>query len=150
MVKEILNNKWLELISRWTLGLVFIYASSHKIVDPAGFAKIIYGYKLFPVEIINLLAIMLPYIELISGLALITGFWPRSAAIIINGMLFAFIVAISINLIRGHDFDCGCFSLGNQKQSLTGGQLLVRDIIWFFIGLFIIFFNQKRKYSITD
>ncbi len=150
MDKKNLNNKWMELIARWTLGLVFIYASSHKIVDPAGFAKIIYGYKLFPVEIINLLAIILPFIELVSGVALLTGFWPRSAAIIINGMLFAFIVAISINLIRGHEFDCGCFSLGNQKHSLTGGQLLVRDIIWFFIGLFIILFNQKRKYSITD
>lgn len=150
MKKKFLHNSWVEFIIRWCLGLIFIYASFHKIADPAGFAKIIYGYSLFPGEIINLLAIVLPFIELVAGIALVSGFWPRSAAIIINGMLAAFMIAIAINLIRGHEFDCGCFSPGSNGQLLTGEQLLVRDIVWFSLGLFIIVFNEKRKYSVTD
>ena len=150
MINNILKNPWLELILRWTLGVVFIAASFHKIIDPAEFARIIYGYKLFPGEVINSLAILIPFIELTCGIALVLGVWPRSATIIINCMLFAFIVAISINLIRGHEFDCGCFSFGDQQQSLTGVDLLVRDIIWFIAGLFLIFFKQKRKLSLTE
>lgn len=149
MIKNILNNPWVEVVLRWILGAVFIVASFHKIIDPAGFAKIIYGYKLFPSEVINFFAILLPFIELTCGVALVLGIWSRSAAIIINGMLLAFIIAISINLIRGHEFDCGCFSFGGQQQSLSGPELLFRDLIWFIIGLFMIFYRQERKITIT-
>ena len=103
---SIKTNSWIELAARWILGLTFIYASFHKIISPADFAKIVYGYALFPEALINLIAIMIPFLELIAGLALIIGFYPRSAAIIINGLLVAFIVVLSINLVRGHEFDC--------------------------------------------
>ncbi len=146
-ILNILNNKWLEIGCRWSLGAVFFYASFHKIVDPAGFAKIIYGYGLFPEELINLMAIVLPFIEMVCGLSLITGIWSRATAIILNGMLMSFIIAISINLVRGHEFDCGCFSLNNGKQSPTG--LLIRDIIWFILGIIVIFYKSERKYAVT-
>ncbi len=149
MIKKLMANAWVELLLRWILGAVFITASFHKIIDPAAFAKIIYGYKLFPSEVINFFAILLPIIELTCGIALVLGVWPRSAAIIINGMLLAFIIAISTNLIRGHEFDCGCFSFGDGQQTLTGFDLLIRDLFWFSTGLFLIFFKQKRKFSIT-
>ncbi|MCP4106511.1 MAG: DoxX family membrane protein [Desulfobacteraceae bacterium] len=139
------DNNWAELAARWFLGITFIYASYHKITDPASFAKIIYGYGLVPGFLINLLAIVLPFLELVSGAALIIGVYPRSAAIIVNGMLFVFIVALSVNLIRGHEFDCGCFSFGKTE---SGAQLLMRDIIYFVFGLQVIFFNKSRRWCI--
>ena len=42
------NNTWFELVVRWFLGTIFLYASIHKIASPEQFAKIIYGYYLFP------------------------------------------------------------------------------------------------------
>ena len=36
-----MGNSWIELASRWILGLIFIYASFHKIISPAEFAKIV-------------------------------------------------------------------------------------------------------------
>ena len=39
---------WVELAGRWFLGITFIYACSHKILAPDYFAKIVYGYYLFP------------------------------------------------------------------------------------------------------
>ncbi len=135
----------MELTARWILGLTFIYASYHKIIAPADFAKIIYGYDLFPQDFINLIAIILPFVELVSGLALILGIYPRSAVTIINGMLLAFIIVLSINLIRGHEFDCGCFSVQKTGYLSSAASILVRDIIYFAIGLQIFLYGGVRK-----
>lgn len=146
--QALISNSWIELAARWILGLTFIYASLHKILSPADFAKIVYGYNLFPVVLINLIAIILPFLELIAGLALIFGIYPRSAAIIINGLLLAYIVALSINLIRGHEFHCGCFSAGEDGHTETPEMTIVRDIVFFILGLLVILFSGIRKMSI--
>jgi len=140
-----MKNNWIELAVRWFLGMTFIYSSYHKIIDPAHFAKIVYGYYLFPDISINLIAIVLPFLEFFSGAALVMGIYPRSAALIIIGMLFTFIVAISINLFRGVEFDCGCFSFGEAGYALSAGQLLIRDMIYFVFGLQVLFFDRRRR-----
>ena len=119
------------------LGIVFIYSSFHKIEDPAGFAKIIYGYGLFPGFSINLLAITVPFIELTAGFCLVFGLFPRSAVIIINTLLLLFIISIAFNLLRGHQFDCGCFSLAEAgDQTLLNVFSLFRDIVLFGAGVY--------------
>ncbi len=148
-MKNILQTSWIEFAARWILGLTFIYASYHKILAPADFAKIVYGYDLFPNGAINLIAIVLPFIELITGLALILCIYPRSAALIINGMLVAFIVVLSINLIRGHEFDCGCFSTNEAGAFSSAESTVVRDIIYLILGLQIFLFNGMRKVCIS-
>lgn len=139
-----------ELAARWLIGGVFVYASVHKILDPENFAKIIYGYYLFPGFSINLIAILLPFIELFAGLALVLGIYPRSAALTINGMLLAFIFAIAFNLARGHQFDCGCFSFGDRGYTYSALQLLIRDVILFVLGLQVLFFSRRRKWCIRQ
>ena len=91
-------NGWLDLVLRWLLGGLFVLASAHKIMDPAAFAKIIYGYDLFPAAAINLIAIILHYIELTAGLALITGVYPRAAAVILSGLLLGIGLAQLLHL----------------------------------------------------
>ena len=145
-----LNNSWLELIIRWVLGLVFIYAGFQKMIDPAAFAKIIFGYDLFPGNLINLAAIILPYIELISGVALIAGIYTRGAALIINGLLFSFILILTINLIREVSFDCGCFSTEITGSAISPESLLVRDVIAFVFGMQVLFFKKQRKGSLMQ
>ncbi len=141
----LLDNSWLELTIRWVLGLIFIYASLQKIIDPAAFAKIIFGYDLFPGGIINLAAVILPYVELISGIALIAGIYTRSAALVINGLLFCFILILTINLIREVSFDCGCFSTEITGSALSPESLLIRDIIAFIFGMQVLLFRNPRK-----
>ena len=142
---KILINSWIELAARWLLGATFIYASYSKILAPAVFAKIIYGYGLFPAILINLFAIMLPFVELTAGLALIIGFYPRSAALIIDVMLLAFIISLAINVIRGHEFDCGCFALDANSQSTFSGPLLTRDLVYFALGIYVFFYGNSRR-----
>ena len=135
----------LEMVARWVLGLTFIYASYHKIITPAQFAKVIYGYELFPAAVINLVAIILPFLELVTGIALILGIYPRSAALIINVLLIGFIVLLSVNLIRGHEFDCGCFAFKEYGQASNNRSLILRDIVYLLLGLHILFFKNTRK-----
>lgn len=149
-LRSFFKNSWIELIARWILGITFIYASYHKIISPGDFAKIIYGYDLLPDVLINLIAIILPFVELFSGLALILGIYPVSAVLIVNGMLLTFIIALSINFVRGHEFDCGCFSFGKTGYSSSVLQLLVRDIMYFFLGLQVFFYNRFRRWCIRQ
>jgi len=140
------SNGWLDLALRWLLGGLFVLASAHKIMDPAGFAKIIFGYDLFPPEAINLIAIILPYVELTAGLALILGFYPRAAAVILSGLLLAFILAIAINAARGHVFDCGCFSSGEAALwQNSPGWMLGRNVLLLLMGWSIAVFRGRRK-----
>jgi len=144
-IKKVFDNSWIELIFRWILGITFIYASYSKIISPGDFAKIIYGYALFPEVTINLIAIILPFIELVSGLALIIGIYPRSAVLIVNCMLLAFIILLSINLMRGHEFNCGCFSLKETGYINAPGKWIARDIIYFLLGLQVFLYGRCRR-----
>lgn len=144
-LKHLFNNNWLEIACRWILGITFIYASYYKILSPADFATVVYGYNLFPEISINLIAIILPYVELISGLSLILGVYPRSATLIINGLLVAFIVVLTINLIRGHEFDCGCFSPHETGHETSPTRMVGRDVIYLLLGLQVFLFGGERK-----
>jgi len=145
LLRKMLDKPWFEFSVRWILGITFIYASWHKITGPADFAKIIYGYQLVPDYLINLIAIFLPFVELFTGIALISGIYVRSSSLIILCMLFFFIVAISINLIRGHEFDCGCFSPNKAGYFNSVQLLLFRDLIYFILGIYLILYSGSRK-----
>ena len=143
------NSIWVEFVARLLLGATFIYASYHKILAPAEFAKIVYGYGLFPGELINLIAIVLPFVELIAGFALVLGFYPRSAAMIIMAMLILFILILSINIARGYEFDCGCFSVNKLFPTESPWITIARDIVLLFLGAYIIQFKKNRNRILT-
>lgn len=145
---HILQNSWLELALRWILGATFLYASYGKIVSPADFAKIIYGYGLFPPLLINLFAIIVPFLELVIGLALILGIYPRSAALVVNGLLMAFIIIISINLIRGHEFNCGCFAFRNSGSQISTSSTILRDMVFLALGFQVFFYRRARRWCV--
>ena len=115
------------------LGIVFVIAAIPKIVDPPGFAHMIYNYRLVPGGLVNAAALVMPWVELFAGLALILGVWRREAAILVGIMLLVFIVAIGVNLARGHAVDCGCFnvkSAGRSREELLSDMrwVLIRDV----------------------
>src|SRR5204862_7421028 len=76
-----------------------------------GFAHMIYNYKIVPGPLVNLMALTMPWIELLVGLGLVLGIWRRTSAILTGMLLVSFIAAISFNLAREHPVNCGCFDL---------------------------------------
>jgi uncharacterized membrane protein YphA (DoxX/SURF4 family) len=126
--------KLLEWALALGLGAVFVYASLDKILEPAAFARIIYHYQLIgpsrelgPLPA-NLLAVTLPWVELLTGLLLASGFWRREAAALAALMLLMFVAAVGAALWRGIDIEnCGCFSVSGKGRR-AGASLLVADV----------------------
>ena len=115
MVK-ILSNKYFLLLLRLLLALVFIFAAIEKIAAPENFAVSIANYKLLPAEFINIPAIVIPWIELISGLLLLLGISVKENSAIITFLLVVFTITIIISLFRGLNIDCGCFGTTYGEQ----------------------------------
>ena len=128
-----------EWILRCVLGGLFIVAALPKISDPMALARIIDGYAILPDSFIDPMAHILPWFEISAGVSLVLGIFPRIGLYAINSLLAVFIVAITINIMRGHQFDCGCFSVaGHQTNPLSAFWLLLRDCVMVFVGLFLL------------
>lgn len=124
----------LHVLVGWALGGLFLYAAYDKILHPADFARIVYHYQLVgPSQWVgpwaaNLLAVTLPWIEVVLGLALVTGVWRREAAAVTGALLVVFVVAVSAALARGIDLEnCGCFSVGGEGRA-AGIKLILGDL----------------------
>jgi uncharacterized membrane protein YphA (DoxX/SURF4 family) len=118
---------WVTVRAQIALGAVFVAAALPKLADPPGFAKAIWNYQLFPAWSIHPSALVLPWLELLCGLALCLGLWTRAAAAWLAALLLAFTLALSINLARNHPVDCGCFRTDERVR--TERERLV-DLRW--------------------
>ena len=111
MQRSWLTSEWLTIRVQLALGAIFVVAAWPKIADPPSFAHMIYNYRILPGALINFSALVMPWVELLCGLALIIGVWTRAARTIIALLLLTFMTAIAINLARGNAIDCGCFDV---------------------------------------
>ncbi len=131
----------LSLCFRMILGVVFLYAGIVKIIDPAGFALAISNYRILPDILVNAVAIVLPFLEVFAGAALIAGIVIPGSSLVVTGLLLIFFCALFISLVRGLDISCGCFSTSYRADPVTW-LYLVRDGTLIFMGGFVFFFDQ--------
>ena len=117
-----LLSPWLTVRVQFLLAAFFVVAAVAKIADPPGFAHEIHNYKLLPAAAVNAFALVLPWLELLTGAALFLGLWRREAAGLLGVLLLVFMGALSINLARKHPVDCGCF--GTSKVESTESERL--------------------------
>lgn len=130
-MRRLIDNDLLTLASRLIVGVTLIYAALYKIIDPAAFAKSIWYYHLVPGSLINLMALILPWLEVICGLALILGVWYRGAVLWSNLLMIVFIAALASTIARGLSIDCGCFKAGKSATEPAWNSL------WFDIVLLV-------------
>ena len=128
-----LTHPWLTVRTQIALGVFFVVAALPKVADPPSFAHMIYNYRILPGPLVNAAALVLPWAELLMGLALICGIWRRTAALLVGALLLVFIVAISVNLLRGNAIDCGCFDVADAGKSVAERihdmwMVIVRDV----------------------
>jgi len=142
-VRLILDNDYLTLVSRLLVAAVFIYASIYKIIEPGLFARAIWYYHLVPGVLINLMALILPWLELLVGLALVFGFLYRGAVVWVNIMMVVFIIALAATIVMGIDIDCGCFK-ASQSATEPAWDALLFDIALFAFTLQLLFSRSKR------
>jgi hypothetical protein len=117
------------MFSRLAVGGLFIYASFYKIVDPESFAKTIWYYHIMPGKLINLVALIMPWLELLCGLGLIFGFLYRGSVLWVNALLVLFIAALTTTIVRGLNIECGCFKAGHEATDPAWQSLWI-DLIF--------------------
>ena len=137
--------KIFNLILRLLIGGVFIFSAVAKIWDVqishahgiqfshvpnlATFAQDVANYHVPPRALSNLVAITLPWIELLAGALLVFGIWKRASAVVITAMMILFLGAIGWAVAHGYDIRCGCF--GTIEARKVGVLALGQDFLMF-------------------
>ena len=120
------------LLARLLVGGVFVYAGWLKAAEPGVFIRDIWNFQLVPEDWAYWLAAYLPYLEIIVGLALVTGMQRCGAHVVLGVMLTVFLVALVSAAARDLDVNCGCF--GGSAEEASAASLtwaIIRDLLLF-------------------
>lgn len=147
-MSALLRSPRLPLLLQLLLGGYFVYASLDKIAQPAEFARIVYQWQAAGPVSSNVVAVTLPWIELLAGGLLVLGVWRREAALVIALLLAVFLVAAGSVLARGIDVvNCGCTSLAKSAAETAwppawtrgvGAFLITRNLVLLAAALFLV------------
>jgi len=114
----------LRLALRLVLATVFIYAAYTKLRQPwLLFALSIDSYQLLPQWAVLTVARTLPWLELLVGLLLVSGFGLRYVALVTSAQLVIFLAVMLRAYTKSLGIDCGCFGAGEALTYKT----LIRD-----------------------
>jgi len=115
-IKSVLRHPWTVRACRIGIGLIFAYAGLAKVGDLGAFALQIHNFRMVPVSAENVMAMTLPWIEIVAALALILHIRARPAAVLSTALLVVFTIAVGVAYLRGLDIDCGCFGTADGAQ----------------------------------
>ncbi|WP_298266957.1 MauE/DoxX family redox-associated membrane protein [Geobacter sp.] len=116
----------LTAVLRVALGALFLYAGVLKIANPAAFAGSVANYRIVGYFGTYLVAAILPWVEVICGALLVTGWRTRTAAALAVVLNLVFIALLVSTVARGLDIDCGCFGQGDKTSA---GTAIFRDFM---------------------
>ena len=139
--------KVILLVIRLLVGGVFIYAGAVKAWETQDFARDIQHYSIIPrLDVIILLAVYLPWIELLAGLAVVFRRLHLGGLIAIVGMMLIFTGALTSAWMRGLDISCGCF--GKEKEAIrTNFPLLLARDLALLAGSVILLGAEARRFD---
>jgi uncharacterized membrane protein YphA (DoxX/SURF4 family) len=126
--------KVILLALRAALAFLFLKAGVLKIWDFAhwrsatpDFALAIQHYQIVPwPDLTMLLAVYLPWLEVITALALLTRPLRLGAITLFSGLTLVFLAALASAWHRGLDISCGCF--GKDEVSTDFPAMIARDL----------------------
>ncbi|HRP01512.1 MAG TPA: MauE/DoxX family redox-associated membrane protein [Candidatus Kapabacteria bacterium] len=132
-----LNNPILQLLMRLIIGFIFLAFGASKLGISEKFASDIAKYAIMPEFSLNLISIILPWVEIVIGILLILGVRLRANALIATTLMVLFICFVSFAMIMGYDINCGCSSTNPQKVGFpklleNSGLLLLSILIYMF------------------
>ena len=135
MIRAYILSKQSIFLIRLIMGIVFIYASYSKILDPTAFSQNIHNYGVTPLFAENIIALTLPWVELFIGFGLIFNIKYDACVDISICLMMIFIILILQAYLRGKSIDCGCFSndLSPQEWEKKRWDMLKRvfeDIVF--------------------
>lgn len=109
------------------LGGVFLASAMPKMRHPKNFMLAVIEYRILPFTFSRLFALILPGLELLIALLLITGTLVRLAAFSYALLMLSFVIGVSVNLRRGRDMRCHCF--GSSHTRKITASLVAQDLL---------------------
>ena len=143
-----LKNTLFLLMLRLLIGALFIAAGLQKIDDIAAFEQAILHYQLTGPALSMLAATVLPWLEIVCGLGLILGIFPRSSAFILTALLVSFTILVLSAMARGLDISCGCFSQ-DPNTGKIGWLKIIENCVLILLSAPLLFFDAGER-SIRD
>jgi putative oxidoreductase len=149
--RDVIYGNKITFVIRFCIGVLFLFSGTTKLYDPDSFARVIARYDVLPDVLIGYAAVVVPALEVLVGLLLVIGFKVRAASSLFMLLMAVFILFISVNVIRGRSFDCGCFNaglLGLEAYENTSLWLIIRDCI--FLAACAVVFRADRHLCSID
>ena len=148
MASEIASSraaKIFMLAARVVLGAVFVYAAYVKLRDPWQlFAMSIDSYRILPLNLVEIAARVIPWMELALGVLLIAGIWLQVSGSIVSLLLLTFFALMVRAYAKGMEISCGCFGPGeviSWKTLLRDGALVATALAMTWLA----FLNHKKS-----
>lgn len=144
-MRKLIDNPVLILIIRSFIGVLFIFYGVAKIADPSQFANEIGNYGMTPDFITQLMALILPWAEMIVGVLLLFGIYQNENGLIATAMLLMFTFAVIFAFASGLDINCGC-SGGNAQQKV--GWLKILENFGLIVLTSVISLTNSNKFKL--
>ena len=151
-VKDTNFNYSLNVIARWFVGLVFLFSSFTKGVDPMGTAFKVQEYMTawsigsltfeWALPFANLLSVGLICAEFVVGVLLIFNAYRRLSAWGLAAMMLFFTVTTLIDAITNKVTDCGCFG---DAVKLTNWQTFWKNVVLDVPTVWIVLTRNLRR-----
>lgn len=94
---------------RLLLGALLVATGALKVGHAAELASAIAGFRLLAPDVTAVLALVLPYLEILIGGYLIVGLFTRTTAIVAAAQFVLYAGAIASAVVRHIPANCGCF-----------------------------------------
>lgn len=121
-----LTHRWTVRSCQFAIGIAFTVAGLAKLVDLPQMAQAVHNFRILPIWSENLLAMVLPWLEIVAGLSLMLGIEARAGAAVATALMLVFTAAVAAAWARGLDFECGCF--GKPDASAIGAFKLAQNL----------------------
>ena len=133
--------------ARFILAAVFITSGTLKAIDPASFLIDIRSFHILPDPWAAWLSLCLPWLEILTGAALLSGILASGASWLAALMLSTFLAAIARSALIGLDISCGCF--GSNDSSSSYPALILRNSALLALASLLIW-SQRRTPAISE
>lgn len=112
---------------RLGLAAVWLISGGLKAVDPDQTYVAVRAYDVLPVAALEVVAALLPWLEIALGVLLLLGVGTRLVAALSAAVLLVFIAGVVQAWARGLSIDCGCFGGGGTVD--PGETAYVQELL---------------------
>lgn len=141
-LRTILQSRWPDRVIRGVLAFLFIYGGGLKLADPKAFAATLSHYDLLPEMLLPVVAVGLPALEVIAGIALL--FNLPGGLTVITGLLALFVAVLGYGILTDLNVDCGCFGPEEVAGQQSLRQAFIRDLLLIGAASFLYYTRRTR------